>query len=246
MKIIVFVKRVPDTESRIVISGTDIDTSDFSYIVNPYDEYAVEEALKIQESMGGEVVIMTLGRDAVKEIRNALAMGADRAVYLEAEAPAGDTYATARILAAALMGESFDLLLFGKMAVDDGAAAVGPMVAELLGLPCVSSIDNLEVAADRVVARMPIEGGAHVMELPLPAVVTADKGLNEPRYPSLRGIMQAKRKPMDSKAPEKVEAKFSVLELQAPPPRPPGKIVGDGVAAVPKLVELLRVEAKVI
>ena len=249
MKIIVCVRRVPDTEAQIKIApdGKSLDAADINFIMNPYEEYAVEAALRLREAQGGEVVIYSLGPDeASKEIRNALAMGADTAVHLVDDAYHGDSYATATALAGHLRGEQFDLLLFGKTGVDDGAFSVGPMVAELLGLPSVSSLEQLEVANGVAHVSMPVEGGSLKFEVPLPAVFTTDKGLNEPRYPTLKGIMGAKKKKLDARDVTTPASKVTVTAMTLPPVRPAGKIVGKGVDAVPELVKLLQNEAKVL
>lgn len=248
MKIIACVKRVPDTEAKIQIAadGKSIQTAGVNFIMNPYDEFAVEEALRIKEKFGGEVTVLSLGDDNEKEIRNALAMGADDAIYLKETKYTADLYATAKTLADTLKNQKFDLIIMGKMAVDDGACSVGPLLSEFLGIPCISSVEKVEMAADKFIAHMPVEGGSHVFEVPLPAIFTADKGLNEPRYPSLKGIMMAKKKKVDSRPTTAVPSKCEVVKMSSPPPRPAGKIVGEGAAAVPKLVELLRTEAKVI
>ena len=171
------------------------------FILNPYDEFAVEEALRRKEQAGtGEVVVFSLGPAAAQEtIRTALAMGADRGVLLQVERVPADGFVVASALAAELKGGAFDLILFGKVAIDDYNHQVGPMVAELLGLPCVTSVSHLDLTDGRGVAEREIEGGIEVCEFPLPAVLTVDKGLNEPRYPALKGIMAAKKKPMEMK-----------------------------------------------
>ena len=195
MKIAVCIKRVPDSETRVKIApdGKSLDEAGVKFILNPYDEYAVEEALRRKEQAGaGEVVVLSLGPAAAQEtIRTALAMGADRGVLLQVERVPADGLVVARALAAELKDGAFDLILFGKMAIDDGNHQVGPMVAELLGLPCVTSVAHLEIADGKGVAEREIEGGIEVCEFPLPAVLTVDKGLNEPRYPALKGIMAA-------------------------------------------------------
>ena len=176
-------------------------------------------------------------------------MGADRGVLLQVERIPVDGLVVARALAAQLKDGAFDLILFGKMAIDDYNHQVGPMVAELLGLPCVTSVAHLELADGKGVAEREIEGGIEVCEFPLPAVLTVDKGLNEPRYPALKGIMAAKKKPMEVKpAALAVGAvgDVEVIALTPPPERKEGRIVGEGAAAVPELVRLLRQEAKVL
>ena len=249
MKIAVCIKRVPDTEARIKIGadGKSIDESGVKFVPNPFDEYAVEEALKLQEQTNGEVVAVCLGPDASQEtLRTALAMGADRGILLKAESAPRDPLVVARALAAELEQGGYDLVLFGKLAVDDYDQAVGTMVAELLGLPSVSAVTRLEITDRHATAQREVEGGVEVVEFTLPAIVTAEKGLNEPRYPALRGIMLAKKKPIDIKDLDLDESGIEVLELTLPPDRKAGRIVGEGPAAVPALVEALRNEAKVL
>ncbi len=250
MKIAVCIKRVPDTETRIRIAadGVSIDEAGVKFILNPFDEYAVEEALQRREKAGaGEVVIVTLGGESAQEtIRTALAMGADRGVLLTAPAIPADGLATAKALAAELKGGGYDLILFGKMAADDYNHQVGPMVAELLGLPCASAVVKLQVEGGRAVAEREVEGGVEVVECALPAVFTADKGLNTPRYPALKGIMAAKKKPIEVKPAALGPVCARVKSLGSPPERKEGRIVGEGAGAVGELVRLLRQEARVI
>jgi electron transfer flavoprotein beta subunit len=250
VKIAVCIKRVPDTETRIKI-GSDavsIDETGVKFILNPYDEFAVEEALRRKEKAGaGEVVVISLGPDPSQEtIRTALAMGADRGVLLKTEKIPADGLAVARALAAELKEGGYDLILFGKMAVDDYNHQVGPIVAELLGLPCVTAIAKLEIEGTTGVAEREIEGGVEVVEFSLPAVLTTDKGLNEPRYPALKGIMAAKKKPIDVKPAALGELRLRVTGLSLPAERKAGRIVGEGADAVPELVRLLQAEAKVL
>lgn len=249
MKIAVCLKRVPDTTTKIVIGGDgkSIDEAGIKFVPNPFDEYAVEEALALKEKAGaGETVVYSLGGDSSQEtIRTALAMGIDRGVLLKTEGSA-DGLVVARALADAMEGEGFDLILFGKLAVDDYNHQVGPMTAELLGLPCVTTVVHLEVADGAITAEREIEGGVEVSTCRLPAVLTCDKGLNEPRLPKLKGIMAAKKKPLDVKPVELAAASIEVLGLELPPPRGEGRIVGEGPDAVPELIRLLRNEAKVL
>jgi len=250
VKIAVCVKRVPDTETRIRIGGdgASVDEAGVKFIVNPYDEFAIEEALQRREKAGGgEVVVVALGPDAAQEtIRSALAMGADRGVLLKADKIPADALAVAQALAAELKAGGYDLVLFGKMAVDDYNHGVGPMVAELLGLPCVTAISKLALEGGKGVAEREIEGGVEVVEFALPAVLTAEKGLNTPRYPALKGIMAAKKKPIEVKPAALGEARVAVTALALPPDRKAGRIVGEGPDAVTELVQLLRTEAKVL
>jgi electron transfer flavoprotein beta subunit len=250
VKIAVFVKRVPDTESIIKIKDDkkEIDKTDLSFVMNPYDEFAVEEALRIKENAGeGEVVAISLGPDEAKEtIRSALAMGADRAIHALVPAIPEDPLVTANGLKEAIEGESFDLLLFGKQAVDTDFGQTGTLVAELMGLPSAAVVLKVSVEGDRVTVNREIEGGEEVVTLPLPAVLTAQKGLNEPRYASLKGIMAAKKKEIADKEITLKEASSELVGIEYPPERPEGKIVGEGVEAVDDLLGLLREEAKVL
>ncbi len=249
VKIAVCIKRVPDSETRIKIGpdGKSIDESGVKFVLNPFDEYAVEEALRLREHATGEVVVISLGAESSQEtIRSALAMGADRGVLLKCEGVPLDPLPTARALAAELEQGSYDLVIFGKLAIDDYAQAVGTMVAELLGIPSVSAVTRLEVTDRSATAEREVEGAVEVVEFSLPAIVTAEKGLNEPRYPALRGIMLAKKKPLDVKDVDLGEGGVEVLELALPPERKAGRIVGEGPEAVPALVEALQTEAKVL
>lgn len=252
MRIAVCIKRVPDSETRVKIAadGKSLDEASVKFILNPYDEFAVEEALRRREQAGsGEVVVIALGPAAAQEtIRTALAMGADRGVLLQAERIPPDGLEVAKALAGELKGGggAYDLILFGKMAIDDYNHQVGPMVAELLDLPCVTTVAHLEVGGGKGLAEREIEGGLEVVEFPLPAVLTTDKGLNEPRYPALKGIMAAKKKPLEVKPTSLGPGQLEILAMMPPPERKEGKIVGEGAAAVPELVRLLREEAKVL
>jgi electron transfer flavoprotein beta subunit len=252
MKIAVCIKRVPDSETRVKIGadGKSLDQAGVKFILNPYDEFAVEEALRRKEAAGGgagEVVVVSLGPAAAQEtIRTALAMGADRGVLLQSDTVPPDGLEVARALTAELKDCGYDLILFGKMAIDDYNHQVGPMTAELLGLPCVTAITHLEIENGKGRAEREIEGGVEVLEFPLPALLTTDKGLNEPRYPALKGIMAAKKKPLEIKPTAFGVGALEIVAMMPPPERKAGKVVGEGAAAVPELVRLLREEAKVL
>ena len=250
MKIAVCVKRAPDSETRVKIAadGKSLDEAGVKFVLNPYDEFAVEEALRRKEKAGsGEVAVVCLGPAAAQEtIRTALAMGADRGVLLQTDKIPTDSFETAKLLAAELKSGGWDLILFGRMAIDDYNHQTGPLVAELLGLPCVTAVSHLEIDGAKGVAEREIEGGIEVVDFPLPAVLTADKGLNEPRYPALKGIMAAKKKPLEVKPVQPGGGTLEVAALTPPPERKAGKIVGEGAGAVGELVRLLREEAKVL
>jgi electron transfer flavoprotein beta subunit len=247
---VVCVKQVPDTETRVKLAadGRNLDPAGVTWVLNPYDEYAAEQALRVREQQGeGEVVAISVGGAGVQTtLRNVLALGADRAVHLKSELAAPDPLAVARALAAEIRGLGPSLVWFGKQAVDDDQAQVGPVVAELLDLPCVTVAATFALEGEKVTVEREIEGGREVVELALPAVITADKGLNEPRYASLKGIMAAKKKPIEEKPAELGEPNLEVVALELPPARAAGRIVGQGAEAVAELVRVLREDAKVI
>lgn len=246
---VVCIKQVADTETRVRIApdGKSLDPAGVTWILNPYDEFAVEQALALREKQGaGEVVALSLGGPTVQTtLRSALAMGADRAVHLRADA-ALDPLQIARSLAAEIGALGPDIVWLGKQAVDDDAAQVGPMLAQILGLPCVTVVGSFELAGTRAVAEREIEGGREIVEVTLPAVFTTEKGLNQPRYASLKGIMAAKKKTIDEKPAAPGESALEIVSLALPPARPPGRIVGQGVDAVSELVRVLRDEARAI
>lgn len=248
MNIIVCIKRVPDSATRVRIAsdGKSLDPSGVKFVLNPYDEFALEEAIRHKEEAGqGTITALTLGPDAAAEtLRTALAMGADEAVHLKADG-SHDSLAVARALADEIRGREFDLLLFGKQAIDDDDMQVPQMVAELLGLPCVTVVVELRLEGRRVVVRREVEGGHETVELELPAAIAAQKGLNEPRYPSLKGIMAAKRKPLEVKEVELSPPTLELVALEEPPPPAEGEVF-DGVDGVAELVRRLRDEAGVL
>jgi len=250
MKIAVCIKRVADSETRVKVAadGKSLDDAGVKFILNPYDEFAVEEALQRKEKSGaGEVVVLCLGPAAAQEtIRTTLAMGADRGILLQTDRIPADGLVSAQALASELKSGGFDVILFGKMAIDDYNHQVGPMVAELLDLSCVTAVAHLDLSDGRGTAEREIEGGVEVVEFTLPAVLTVDKGLNEPRLPALKGIMAAKKKPLEVKPVTLGAGGIEVVAMTPPPERKAGKIVGEGPAAVPRLVQLLREEAKVL
>jgi electron transfer flavoprotein beta subunit len=250
MKIAVCIKRTPDSESkfRIAGGGSNIDESGLKFDMDDFAGYAVEVALQLNEKQGpGETVVIAVGPDNVQEtLRKAMSMGADRAVHLKVDAPLFDGLAVAKALAAELKAGAYDLVLFGKYAFDTSASIVGTATGELLGLPTVTAVSKLEIANGRGTARREIEGAGEVVEFPLPAVVTIDEGIARPRYPSLKGIMAAKKKPLESKPAAAGAPRVTVKSMELPPDRPAGRIIGQGSAAVPELVRLLQEEAKVL
>lgn len=248
MKIVVCVNHVPDTETRVKVGsdGISIDRTGVNFIMNPYDEFGVEEALRVKQKHGGEVTAVSLGGETHKEtLRKALAMGVDKAVLLKDDSPR-DSLSVAKALAEYLKGISPDVILFGKQSIDSDDGAVGSMVAELLGMPSVSVVVKLEIEGTTVKAEREIEGGHEKVETRLPVVITAQKGLNEPRYPSLKGIMAAKSKPIEEITPTPASLHVEVLAMRKPPAKSAGKILGTDASAVPELVRLLHEEAKVL
>jgi electron transfer flavoprotein beta subunit len=248
MKVVVCVNHVPDTETKIKLGGEnlEIDKAGVNFMLSPYDEIAVEEALRIRDKFKGDVTVVSLGSDAHKEtLRKALAMGVDKAILLK-DTAVRDSFAVARGLAEELKALSPDVILFGRQSIDYDDAQVGTLVAELLGLPSVAVVVKLEIQDGKVVCEREIEGGHEVVETKLPAIFLAQKGLNEPRYPSLKGIMAAKSKPIEEKPAAPAEIRVETLKMRKPAPKGAGKIVGTDKNAVPELVRLLHEEAKVI
>ncbi len=252
MDTVVLVKQVPDTATRIKVGpdGRDIDRTGVTMVLNPYDEFAVEEALRLREAHGGTVTLLTMGDARAEEVlRTGLAMGADEAVRLDGAS--ADPLQTAHALASQLKTMRFDLILCGKQAVDDDNAQTGALIAEILDLPQATVVVALKVdpAEKSGEATREIEGGHARVKFSLPAVVTAQKGLNDPRYPSLPGIMKAKRKeiavhPADLSGP----VGTSTISLEPPPPRAQGTVITepDPAKAAHELARLLHEQAKVI
>ena len=248
MKIAVCVSHVPDTATKIKIGGDNktIDPTDVTYIINPYDEFAIEEALKTKEKVGGEVVAISLGGDANKDsIKKALAMGVDSGVLLKDDS-FRDSFSLAHALSEEIKAQGAELVFFGKQAVDYDNSITGQLTAEMLGYNCVSVVVDFSIEENKITAEREIEGGKEVVETILPAVITTQKGLNEPRYASLKGIMAAKRKTIEEKDAAASDNKIEVIEMNKPQGKQAGQIVGSDASAVPELVRLLKKEAKVI
>jgi electron transfer flavoprotein beta subunit len=251
MDLFVCIKRVPDSAAKIRV-GADakgIDPAGIEYVISPYDEMALEKALQIKEAKGGAVTVVCLGpAEATKEIRQALAMGADKGIHVKDDAKRRDPASIAKTIARVVEGLSPkpDLIFCGRQAVDEQALTVGPMLATFLGLACVTDIVKLGLEGRKATVEREIEGGHEVVEVELPAVLTTNKGLNEPRYASLKGIMAAKKKPIEEKAVPFAEERTVVRRMEYPPERKGGKIVGTGPEAAPELVRLLKEEAKAL
>lgn len=257
MNIYALVKRTFDTEEKISISNGAIAEDGAEFIINPYDEYAVEEAIKLRDEHGGEVTVLSIGdEDSEKQLRTALAMGADKAVLIDIEDDIDtiDEYTSAKVIADYLKDKEVDIILAGNVAIDGGSGQVGPRVAELLGINYVTTITELTIDGTTATAVRDVEGDSETIETSLPLLVTAQQGLNEPRYPSLPGIMKAKKKPLEDLEfddldleEDDVEAKTKTVEVFMPPEKAAGRVLeGEPAAQAAELVNLLHSEAKVI
>ncbi|MBU0561375.1 MAG: electron transfer flavoprotein subunit beta/FixA family protein [Bacteroidetes bacterium] len=248
MKIAVCVSHVPDTAAKIMVGadGKKIDSNGVAFVLNPYDEYAIEEALKLKEKTGGEVIAISVGGEANKEsIRKALAMGIDSAVLLR-EDDDRDSSGIATALADEIKAQEIELVFFGKQSVDFDNSITGQLTAEILGYNCVSVAVAFSLEGNEITAEREIEGGREVIKTSLPAVITAQKGLNEPRYASLKGIMSAKKKVIEEKTAAPYIKNVELISMKKPASKQAGRILGSDASAVPELVNLLRTEAKVI
>ncbi|RDB33504.1 MULTISPECIES: electron transfer flavoprotein subunit beta/FixA family protein [unclassified Exiguobacterium] len=257
MEIYVLLKRTFDTEEAIQLENGQIEEDGAEFIINPYDEYAVEEAIRVRDAQSGTVTVVTVGpEDADKELRTALAMGADQAVRIsiEDDIEEADHYSISEVLAGYLKEQTVDLIIAGNVAVDGGSGQVAPRVAELLDIPYVTTITKLELNGTDAVVTRDSEGDTEVIKTSLPLLVTAQQGLNEPRYPSLPGIMKAKKKPLEELELSDLELdedelapRLETVERFLPPNKAAGKILeGDLSTQVQELASLLRNEAKVV
>lgn len=248
MRIAVCVSYVPDTATKIKISsdGKSIDNEGVTYVINPYDEIAVEEALRIKEKWGAETYAVSVGKDDSKEaIRKALAMGIDNGVLLKPGSEL-DSFATAKILSDEIKNLGADLVIMGKQSVDYDNSIVGILTAEILNFSCIPVVVKIDINGSDITAEREIEGGKEIVQTKLPAVITAQKGLNEPRYASLKGIMAAKKKIIEEKQAAEVNSLTETITLTKPAAKQPGRILGTDKNAVAELVNLLHNEAKVI
>lgn len=259
MNSIVCISQVPDTESRIKISadGKKIDEAGLKFIVSPYDEFALEEAIRFKEAKGGDVTAITFGPErAGQALRECLARGATKAVHIKGEAADADSLGIARVLAAAIKTMPFDLVFFGKQGVGSDNSLVGPMVAELLDLPQVNVVTHLEIGEGKLTAHREIEGAEEIIESSIPAVVTAQKGLNEPRYSSLKGIMAAKKIAIDSRSVTDLglsdgdvfNQRVKIVSYEMPAEKSAGRKIdgSDPVAAAKEILRYIREEAKAL
>ncbi|TGE31280.1 electron transfer flavoprotein subunit beta/FixA family protein [Desulfosporosinus sp. Sb-LF] len=257
MNIVVYIKQTFDTEAKIVLDGSGkIDATGVNLIINPYDEYAIEEGIRLKTKFGGEVTVVTMGGARGQEaLRTSLAMGADKAVLVSDPALENtDEWTNAEILAKAISPIPYDIILVGRIAVDDGASQLAVRLAEVLNIPSVSSVIKLDVTDTLVAATREIDGGTELIEVNLPVVITAQKGLNDPRYPTVAGIMKAKKKELKTFtladlgfSAGDIARKMDVQKISLPSPRQGGRLIpGDAAQAAQELARLLREEAKVL
>lgn len=256
---VVCVSHVPDTESRIKI-GADkerVEETGIKFIVSPYDEYALEAAIRVKEAKGGDVTVITFGPDrAAQALRECLARGATKALHVKGDVANADSLGIAKVLAAAIKSVPHDLVLFGKQGVGTDNALVGPMVAEILGYPQVNVVTHLEAGDGKVTAHREIEGAEEIIEASTPAVITAQKGLNEPRYASLKGIMAAKKIPIDTKTVADLglsdsdifKQRVVVVSIDLPAEKAGGRKIdgADPATAAKEIVKYIREEAKAL
>lgn len=257
MNIYVLLKKTFDTEEKINVTNGEIEDDGAEFIINPYDEYAVEEAINQRDAHGGEVTVVTIGdEDSEKQLRTALAMGADKAVLINTEDDLedGDQFTTAKILEAYFEDKEADLILAGNVAIDEASGQVGPRLAARLGIPYVTTITSLKIDGETVNIEKDVEGDVEIIETSLPLLVTCQQGLNDPRYPSLPGIMKAKKKPLEELEIEDLdldeddlEPKTKTIEIFLPAEKEAGRVLeGDLQDQVKELVSLLKNESKVL
>ncbi len=259
MNSVVCIAQVPDTEARIKVAagGRQIDEAGLKFIVSPYDEFALEEAIRLKEKSGGDVTVVSFGPDRVQQaLRECLARGATKALHVKGDVAAADSLGIAKVLAAAIKSVPHDVVFFGKQGVGTDNSLVGPMVAELLGYPQLNVITHLEFGEGKVTAHREIEGAEEVLEAPLPVAITAQKGLNEPRYASLKGIMAAKKITIDAKSvadlglqdSDVFNQRVNVVSLDLPPEKKGGRKIdgADAAAAAVEIVKYIREEAKAL
>ncbi|MEW9672902.1 electron transfer flavoprotein subunit beta [Ammoniphilus sp. 3BR4] len=255
MDIMVLLKQTFDTEEKITIQNGQVQEDGHEFIINPYDEYAVEEGIKLKEAFGGEVTVLTIGTSrAESALRTALAMGADKGILVEDESLFGDEYTLSKVLAAVIKGRPYDIILAGNMSVDSGSGQIGSRVAEELGIAHAATVTGLKIESGYATVVRDVEGDSERIEVALPLLLTAQQGLNEPRYPSLPGIMKAKKKPIERLTAadldfgtEDIQAKTVIVDQYLPPKKEAGRVLtGDVSKQVQELVQLLRQESKVI
>ncbi len=248
MNILVCISQVPDTTTKVAVGadGKTIDKAGVKFILNPYDEFSIEEGLRLREKFGGSVTALTVGGDSAKEIlRTALAMGVDKAIIVKDETRE-DSFSVAVNIAEAAKSIQPDVVILGRQSIDYDSFGMASMVGELLDMPSISVVSKWTIEGNAVTAERDIEGGKEVVETTLPCVISAQKGLNDPRYPKLPDIMKAKSKPIEERAGVSTASRVQTISMELPQSKRVGKILGDTDADISELVRLLHEEAKVI
>lgn len=248
MNVLVCISQVPDTATKIAVGtdGTSIATTGVKFILNPYDEFAIEAGLRLKEASGGTVTTLTVGGDGAKDVlRTALAMGSDAAVLVKDDQRA-DSFVVASSIAEAARELNPDIIIFGRQSIDFDSFQVPPMVAELLDLPNVSMVSKLDIAGTSVTCERDIEGGKETVATTLPCVISAQKGLNDPRYPKLPDIMKAKQKPITERAATTAAPRVATVAMTLPEQKRLNRIFGDSEGDITEVVRLLHEEAKMI
>ncbi|MDY0080271.1 MAG: electron transfer flavoprotein subunit beta/FixA family protein [Ignavibacteriales bacterium] len=243
MRIAVCINNVPDTSSKINVEADNksISQKGLTFTLNPYDEFAIEEGLRTKEKSGGEVFVLNVGGESNKEtIRKALAMGADEGLLIKSNQFELDSLTVAKLLAEEIKSRNSSIVFTGKQSVDYDNSAVGTMLGELLGFNSVSNVVAFSIDGETITAEREVEGGREVVKTTLPAVITCQKGINEPRYASLKGIMAAKKKVILEKEANVPESKIQYLSYKSPKAKSGGQILGADVTAVPELVKILK------
>ncbi|MBU3698601.1 MAG: electron transfer flavoprotein subunit beta/FixA family protein [Candidatus Kapabacteria bacterium] len=248
MNILVCISQVPDTTTKVAVGadGTSINPAGVKYILNPYDEFAIEEGLRKREQHGGTVTAVSVGPDSVKEVlRTALAMGVDTAIHIKDD-QRGDSFCVASSIADLAKETTPDLIIFGRQSIDYDSFALPSMTAEILGWADIPMVSMLSIDGSAITAESDIEGGKYTVSCELPCVISAQKGLNDPRYPKLPDIMKAKSKPIAERASGAQSARVATTSMTLPVSKRLNKVLGDSDADVMELVRLLHEEAKVI
>jgi electron transfer flavoprotein beta subunit len=248
MNILVCISQVPDTATKIAVGadGKSINPAGVKYILNPYDEFAIEEGLRLKEKHGGTVTTLTVGGESAKEVlRTALAMGSETAVLVKDDYRA-DSFVVASAIADAARELSPDVIIFGRQSIDFDSFQIPPMVAEILEWPSVTMVSALSIDGSTVTAERDIEGGKQTVGTSLPCVISAQKGLNDPRYPKLPDIMKAKSKPITERPASSATPRVETVSMAIPEQKRLGKVLGDSPADLDEFVRLLHEEAKMI
>jgi electron transfer flavoprotein beta subunit len=249
MKIVVCVSLVPDSTTKIKISGTSksIEETGVTFVLNPYDEFAVEEAVQLKEKNGGEVIAITYGNQKSKEaIKKSYQIGVDKGIFIQSSNDIYDSFNTAKNLAEVIKEINPDIIFFGKQSIDYDNHILPGMVGEILNIPSINVVTKLTIEGSKITAEREIEGGKEIIESKLPVLIGTQKGINIPRYPNLKSIMASKNKPIEEKKSSFNENLLEIENITLPPEKSKRIIFANGVCDVPELVRLLREEAKVI